>query len=100
MTIEDENSFRSAVSDLCQNLNPKELPAIMDQVLEDRPGPYIETVFQFKTQPVLADRIELGEKREANFRHSILAMVRQGYNSETLHKLLNKAIEDRTSPKP
>ena len=100
MTIEDENSFRSAVSDLCQNVNPKEHSAIMDQILEDRPGPYIETVSQFKRQPVLADWIELGRQREANFRHSILAMVRQGYNSETLHKLLNKAIEDRTSPKP
>jgi hypothetical protein len=100
MTIEDENSFRSADSDLCQNLNPKELPAIMDQILEDRPSPYIETGSQFKRQPIPADWIALGRKRETNFRHLILALVRQGYNSEMVHKLLNKAIEGRTSPKP
>ena len=53
MTIEDENSFRSAVSDLCQNVNPKELSAIMDQILEDRPGPYIEMVSKLRSSPFL-----------------------------------------------
>jgi hypothetical protein len=100
MTIEDENSFRSAVRDLCQNYNPKELPAIMDQILEDRRGLYIEMGSEIKGQSVLADWIALGRNREAKFRLIILALVKQGYNSETLHKLLNKAIEGRASPKP
>ena len=100
MTIEDENSFRSAVGDLYQNYNPKELRANMDQILEDRRGLYIEMGSEIKEQSVLADWTALGRKREAKFRRIILAMVKQGYNSEALHKLLNKAVESRASPKP